>query len=80
MAENGLMPSVFYQFLHNLAHLAIRYPLAFVEEVFSFYLRRSSKSLVFDKFYQNAAVSLSIRMEYELISIQIDFFLHKGTS
>ena len=84
MAENGLMPGVFYQFLHNLAHLAIRYPLAFVEEVLSFYLRRSSKSLVFDKFYQsdleNAAVSLSIRMEYELISIQIDFFLHKSTS
>ena len=81
MAENGLMPSVFYQFLHNLAHLAIRYPLAFV---FSFYLRRSSKWLVFDKFYQsdleNAAVSLSIRMEYELISIQIDFFLHRSTS
>ena len=66
MAENGPMPNVFYQFLHNSTHLAIRYPLAFVEEVFSFYLRRSSKSLVFDKFNQidleNAAVSLSIRI------------------
>ena len=66
MAENGPMPSVFYQFLHNSAHLTIRYPLAFVEEVFSFYLRRSSKSLVFDKFNQIdleiMAVSLSIRM------------------
>ena len=49
---------------YNSTHSAIRYPLAFVEEVFSFYLRRSSKSLVFDKFNQidleNAAVSLSI--------------------
>ena len=66
MAENGLMPSVFYQFLHKLAHLAIRYPLAFVEEVFSFYLRRSSKSLVFNKFNQidleNATISISIDM------------------
>ena len=66
MAENGPMPNVFYQFLHNSTHSAIRYPLAFVEEVFSFYLRRSSKSLVFDKFNQidleNAAVSLSIRI------------------
>lgn len=66
MAENGPMPGVFYQFLHNSAHLAIRYPLAFAGEVFRFYLRRSSKSLVFDKFNQieleNAAVSLSIRM------------------
>ena len=66
MAENGPMPSVSYQFLHNSAHLALRYPLAFVEEVFSFYLRRLSKSLVFDKFnkidLENAAVSLSIRM------------------
>ena len=52
MAENGPMPSA--------------NPLAFVEEVFSFYLRRSSKSLVFDKFNQIdleiMAVSLSIRM------------------
>ena len=66
MAENGPMPSVFYQFLHNSAHLAIRYPLAFVEEVFSFYLRHSSKLLVFDKFnwidLENAAVLLCIRM------------------
>ena len=66
MAENGLMPSVFYKFLHKLAHLAIRYPLAFVEEVFSFYLRRSSKSLVFNKFNQidleNATISISIGM------------------
>ena len=60
--ENG----AFYQFLHNWAHLAIRYPLAFVEEVFSFYLRRSSKSLVFNKFNQidleNATISISIGM------------------
>ena len=66
MAENGPMHSAFYQFLHNWAHLAIRYPLAFVEEVFSFYLRRWSKSLVFNKFNQidleNATISISIGM------------------
>ena len=66
MAENGPMHSAFYQFLHNWAQLAIRYPLAFVEEVFSFYLRRSSKSLVFNKFNQidleNATISISIDM------------------
>lgn len=60
------MPNEFYSFLHNSAHLAIRYPLAFVEEVLSFYLRCSSKSLVFDKFkridLEIAAVSLSIRI------------------
>ena len=83
MAENGRLPSVSYQFLHNSAHLAIRYPLAFVEEEFSFYLRRLSKSLVFEKFskidLENAAV-LAFVWEYELISIQVDFLLHKSTS
>lgn len=52
--------------LDNSAHLAIRYPLAFVEEVLSFYLRCSSKSLLFDKFnhidLENAAISLSFHM------------------
>ena len=66
MAENGPMHSAFYQFLHNWAHLAIRYPSTLVEEVFSFYLRRSSKSLVFNKFNQidleNATISISIGM------------------
>ena len=66
MAENGPMHSAFYQFSHNWAHLAIRYPLAFVEEVFSLYLRRSSKSLVFNKINQidleNATISISIDM------------------
>ena len=66
MTKNGPMPNEFYQFLHNSAHLAIRYPLAFVEEVLSFYLRCSSKSLLFDKFnhidLENAAISLSFHI------------------
>ena len=78
MAENGPMHSAFYQCLHNWAHLAIRHPLAFVEEVFSFYLRRSSKSLVFNKFNQIDLAKmrpfrLALVWEYELISIQVYF-------